>query len=44
MEFLIDGQISSFWPVQHGGKFLTLIMQHIVRKKNDDIAVQYEDG
>ena len=20
MDFLIDGQISSFWPVQHGGE------------------------
>ena len=28
MDFLIDGQISSFCPDQHEGKILTLIMLH----------------
>ena len=28
MDFLIDGQISSFCPGHHGGKILTLIMLH----------------
>ena len=27
MEFLIDGQISSFYPTHHGGKLLILIMR-----------------
>ena len=28
MDFLIDGQISSFCPGHHGGKLLTLTMLH----------------
>jgi hypothetical protein len=28
MDFLIDGQISSFCPDQHEGELLTLIMLH----------------
>mgnify|MGYP006975729378 CR=1 FL=1 len=40
MDLLIDGQISSFCPNQHGGKLLTVVMLHKVTQSLRNFKIE----